>query len=106
MSLAALATIWRVDSPVLSPDQDQALVPVAGVDQVIRFFGTLRRHFPVRAVRTIDANGQAAALLWFGRQHMLFALDVRDGKIREIHSILNPDKLSYLQRQLTETHSG
>jgi hypothetical protein len=37
---------------------------------------------------------------------MLFALDVRDGKIREIHSILNPDKLSYLQRQLTETHSG
>jgi RNA polymerase sigma-70 factor (ECF subfamily) len=80
--------------------------PIVGVDQVIRFFGTLRRHFPVRAVRKVDANGQAAALLWFGRQHMLFALDVREGKIREIHSILNPDKLSYPQQQLTETHSG
>ena len=42
----------------------------------------------------------AAALLWFGRQYQLLAVDVRAGYVREIHSIMNPDKLEYLSRQL------
>jgi hypothetical protein len=29
----------------------------------------------------------------------LLAVDVRDGTIHEIHSILNPDNLDYLRRQ-------
>jgi hypothetical protein len=33
-------------------------------------------------------------------------VDVRGGKIREIDSIINPDKLDYLQRQLAATGNG
>ncbi len=47
-------------------------------------------------------NGQPAATLWFGRQFALLALDVRGDKIREIHWIMNPDKLRYLQHQLSD----
>jgi hypothetical protein len=36
----------------------------------------------------------------FGRQELVLSLHVRDGKIREIHSVINPDKLVYLRGQL------
>jgi hypothetical protein len=36
----------------------------------------------------------------FGRQRQVLAIDVSDGKIREIDSIINPDKLRYVDRQL------
>ena len=42
--------------------------------------------------------------MWFGRQYLLRAVDVRGGTIHEIHSILNPDKLGYLRRQLAVSH--
>ena len=44
-------------------------------------------------------------LVQFGRQRQVLAIDVADGKIREIDSILNPDKLRYIDRQL-ETGPG
>lgn len=75
--------------------------PIVGADRIIGYLSALRRHLPVRDIQRIDANGQATALLWFGRQRALLDLDVRDGKIREIHWIINPDKLRYLERQLT-----
>jgi RNA polymerase sigma-70 factor (ECF subfamily) len=77
-----------------------AHVPVAGAERVLHFFAALCRRFPVREVEKVEVNGQTAAVMWFGRQHMLLAVDVRDGRIHEIHSVLNPDKLAYLRSQL------
>jgi RNA polymerase sigma-70 factor (ECF subfamily) len=74
--------------------------PIVGADRVAPFFGALRRHLAVTGVQRVEANGRTAALLQFGRQHQLLAVDVRDGRIREIHSIINPDKLRYLRHQL------
>jgi RNA polymerase sigma-70 factor (ECF subfamily) len=80
--------------------------PVLGADHVVRYVGTLRRHLAVRDVRRINVNGQPAATLWFGRQFALLALDVRNGRIREIHWIMNPGKLRYLHQQLDAPHEA
>jgi RNA polymerase sigma-70 factor (ECF subfamily) len=76
--------------------------PLVGAGTVVRFLEALLRRVDVGDVRTVDANGWTAAMLRFGRQHALLALDVRDGRIQEIHWILNPDKLRYVGRQLGE----
>ena len=76
--------------------------PVLGAEHIVQYVGTLRRHLPVRPVRPVDVNGQPAVTLWFGRQFTLLALDVRGDKIREIHWIMNPDKLRYLHQQLAD----
>ena len=72
----------------------------AGVEEVVAFFGALRRHRSIEVERRVEVNGRPAALLWFGRQYQLLAVDVRAGLVCEIHSIMNPDKLEYLSRQL------
>ena len=41
-------------------------------------------------------------MMQFGRQPLVIAVHVVDGKIREVHSLLNPDKLDYLRGQLAE----
>ena len=74
--------------------------PIVGAHPVAGYLRALRRHLPVRGIRTVDVNGRTAATLRFGRQHALLAADVRDGRIREIQWIMNPDKLRYLQHQL------
>ena len=79
-----------------------ARYPIAGAARSARFYASLRRRLPVRGVRRIEVNGHSAALLQFGREQLLLSVDVSDGKIREIDSILNPDKLRYLRRQLGE----
>jgi RNA polymerase sigma-70 factor (ECF subfamily) len=78
-----------------------ARVPITGADRVLHFYAALCRRYRVRGVETVDVNGQTAAVLWFGRQYLLLAVDVRDGAIHEIDTILNPDKLGYLRRQRT-----
>ncbi|HEY6745173.1 MAG TPA: RNA polymerase sigma factor SigJ [Mycobacteriales bacterium] len=80
--------------------------PVAGAEEVVAFFGALRRHRSIEVERRVEVNGRPAALLWFGRQYQLLAVDVRAGHIREIHSIMNPDKLEYLSRQLATQTVG
>jgi RNA polymerase sigma-70 factor, ECF subfamily len=74
--------------------------PIMGAEHVLHFYAALRRHYPVRDIDKVNVNGRTAARLWIGSQHLLLAVDVRDGKIYEIDTILNPDKLGYLQRQL------
>ena len=74
--------------------------PIVGANEVSHFLTTLRRRLTIRDVRTLPVNGETAATLWFGRQYAVLALDVRDGTIREMQWIMNPDKLRYLRRQL------
>jgi RNA polymerase sigma-70 factor (ECF subfamily) len=80
-----------------------ARYPLVGADLVLRFFGGLTRRLPVGDVVTVELNGRTAALLTIGREHLALAVDVdpASGRIREIHSILNPDKLRYVRRQLS-----
>jgi RNA polymerase sigma-70 factor (ECF subfamily) len=74
--------------------------PIVGANEVSDFLTRLRRRLTIRDVRTLPINGETAATLWFGRQYAVLALDVRDGTIREMQWIMNPDKLRYLHRQL------
>jgi RNA polymerase sigma-70 factor (ECF subfamily) len=76
--------------------------PIRGAADVVQFLGALRRRLPIRDVRRIDVNGQTAATLSFGRQFAVLALDVREDQIREIHWIMNPDKLRYLRHQIAQ----
>jgi RNA polymerase sigma-70 factor (ECF subfamily) len=73
---------------------------VVGAGKVLELFGALRRHHSIRIERRVEVNGQPGALLWFGRQYQLLTVAVRDGRIHEVHSVMNPDKLQYLDRQL------
>jgi RNA polymerase sigma-70 factor (ECF subfamily) len=74
--------------------------PLVGAESIVGFFGALRRRHPVQVDRRVETNGQPAVLLWIGRAYLLLSVDVRDGRICEVQSILNPDKLGYLRRQL------
>jgi hypothetical protein len=61
--------------------------------------GLRRPPAPVADVQILQVNGQPAARLSLDGQEALTTLEVRDGKIAEILTVLNPDKLSYLHRQ-------
>lgn len=74
--------------------------PIVGADRVAAFFGALSRRFAVEDVRRVEVNGGPGAVLRFGRQLQVLAVEVAGGEVREVHSIMNPDKLRYLQRQL------
>ena len=77
-----------------------ARYPIVGADAASRFFAALRRRFSVAEVRRVEINGAPGALLRFGRQLQVLSVAVAGGRIREIDSVMNPDKLRYIQRQL------
>jgi RNA polymerase sigma-70 factor, ECF subfamily len=49
-------------------------------------------------MRRVDVNGQPGALLLDRRGHLfaVMALDIADGQVQGIRSIVNPDKLAHL----------
>jgi RNA polymerase sigma-70 factor, ECF subfamily len=75
--------------------------PVVGRTKIIAFLGGLRRRFgPASHARILEVNGAPAAHFSLGGQDAVVALEVRDGKIVSLFTVLNPDKLSYLYRQM------
>jgi RNA polymerase sigma-70 factor, ECF subfamily len=79
--------------------------PIAGAQHVVKFLTGLARRFPIGEPHVIEANGLPAAVLTIGRQRELLAIDVREGQIRAIYNIINPDKLSYIDGQLRSAAS-
>jgi len=77
-----------------------ALHPLVGGDRVARFYAGLRARLPLRDARRLEVNGRPAALVTLGDQVVLLAVEVRGDRIVEVHSVLNPDKLRFLHRQL------
>jgi RNA polymerase sigma-70 factor, ECF subfamily len=74
--------------------------PVVGRTKILAFIrGLLRRFGPSPYVRLIEVNGEPAAMFSVGGQDSVVTVEVRDGKIVSIFTVLNPDKLSYLYRQ-------
>jgi len=74
--------------------------PVAGRERVLRFLAGLFRRGVVMGVwlRLAWVNGQPGAVTYDpeGRVISVFELDVTDGVVQAIHSVVNPDKLGHL----------
>jgi RNA polymerase sigma-70 factor, ECF subfamily len=78
-----------------------AIRPVRGKANVLKYLRGLLRRFPFeREVGMVDANGLPAARVSFGVQSELLVIDVRAHHVHGVYGVLNPDKLSYLDRQL------
>src|SRR5207302_1410362 len=58
----------------------------------------LGERIPGAAIRAVDVNGGPGALLVDGEGRLIavWALDIEDGYIRGISSVVNPEKLSHL----------
>ena len=83
-----------------------ARYPIVGTEAVTSFFGSLSRRLGVADVRRIGVNGGPGALLRFGRQTQVLTVAVADGRVTEIDSVMNPDKLRYIQAQLAAQREG
>jgi RNA polymerase sigma-70 factor, ECF subfamily len=74
--------------------------PIYGRDRVARFIlGLYRRGEKLRAsFELAQVNGQPGAISYDseGRVVNVFALDIADGKVQAIRSVVNPDKLRHL----------
>ncbi|GAA2356533.1 RNA polymerase sigma-70 factor [Nonomuraea africana] len=70
-----------------------ALHPIEGREKVVAFITGLTRRYAIEEVRVLDVNGAPA--LWFrsGGEPQIAAVDLRDGLIRGVYAIRNPDKL-------------
>jgi RNA polymerase sigma-70 factor (ECF subfamily) len=55
-------------------------------------------RFPGVSLRPVEVNGGPGALFFDGEQRLIgvVALDIADGQITSISSIVNPDKLTHL----------
>jgi RNA polymerase sigma-70 factor, ECF subfamily len=74
--------------------------PILGVQRVARVFVTMSRelHQHRVTVEPQQVNGQPGAVLRTpgGQLVNIFALDIADGRVQTIRSVINPDKLRHL----------
>ena len=74
--------------------------PIAGAVQVARFMLGLGRRAPALGARIelTWVNGQPGAIVYDPQDRVInaFALDIADGQVQTIRSVLNPDKLGHL----------
>ena len=74
--------------------------PIVGADRVSRLFANLGRQLRERrgVIELHEVNGQPGALVLApdGKLVNVFVLDVADGAIQTVRSVINPDKLQHL----------
>jgi RNA polymerase sigma-70 factor (ECF subfamily) len=74
--------------------------PIVGADRVSRLFANLGRQVRERrgVIELHEVNGQPGALVRApdGQLVNVFVLDVADGAIQAVRSVINPDKLQHL----------
>ena len=74
--------------------------PIVGADRVSRLFANLGRQLRERdgTFELREVNGQPGALVRAsdGKLVNVFVLDVADGAIQTVRSVINPDKLQHL----------
>lgn len=78
------------------------LYPVAGLELVARRFISLIRRVPADNMLFLEEiNGAPAIVSWSdGHLNWVQTLDIRDNVIVGLYTLVNPDKLAFLQRQL------
>ena len=74
--------------------------PIVGRDNVVRLMrglGEQMRELSIE-VRQVEINGQPGAMVFapHGRLTNVFSLDIADGVVEVIRSVINPDKLHHL----------
>src|SRR5262249_49599590 len=76
--------------------------PIYGQQAVARFWLSVARKSPRPLTYTPDEiNGDPAILVWDeSRLAGVLSLTLSDAGIQDIYALLNPEKLSYLQKQL------
>ena len=78
----------------------QWMVPIAGADKVSRLFAAVGRQMRELGIRLQprEINGQPGALVLDadGRITNVFVLDVAEGAVQTVRSVINPDKLQHL----------
>jgi 2-polyprenyl-6-methoxyphenol hydroxylase-like FAD-dependent oxidoreductase len=77
-----------------------ALNPIHGPDAIARFaIGAVKKNLPPDAVHApAEVNGQPAFVTWIGGQRVsVTVLDIRDGLIRHVFIVVNPEKLSRVE---------
>src|SRR5215469_12133421 len=79
-----------------------SLYPISGQELVAKRFISLIRRVPADNVLFIEEiNGAPAIVSWSdGHLNWVQTLDMRDHVIVGLYTLLNPDKLAFLQRQL------
>jgi len=74
--------------------------PLAGAERVARLVLGLYRRAPQMGVHLEPAwvNGQPGAVSYDGEGRVVnvFALDIADGMVQAVRSVVNPDKLHHL----------
>lgn len=80
------------------------LLPVSGQQTVARLFLTLTRKVPANHILLIEEVNGAPALVCWGDSVLqwVLTLAIRDNDIVGLYSMMNPDKLTFLQRQLEQ----
>ncbi len=72
--------------------------PVIGAEKVAQFLLGITRQAPAdAAVQVGQANGQPALIIYeAGQLFGVMTMDVVNGRIQNIYSVVNPDKLRHL----------
>lgn len=84
------------------PHRHAARRPVVGAERVARFLVNLAKRLPhdVR-IDPVWVNGSPGALVWIGGEpYMASVLELRDGLVAQQYSVLNPDKLASVRRDV------
>jgi RNA polymerase sigma-70 factor (ECF subfamily) len=75
-------------------------VPIVGAEKIARLFLAMSKQLLTHelSVERHEINGQAGAVVRTRRGEVInvFALDIADGKVQAVRSVINPDKLRHL----------
>lgn len=104
-NLDVLETLLAEDVAMYSDGGGKAVAirkPLFGIERVAAFWRGLIRHAPPDAtvmIRIVNSH-PAFVLIVGGVLNSVIALEVVDGKVATIRTVLNPDKLEYFKRYL------
>ncbi|TDU79324.1 RNA polymerase sigma-70 factor [Streptomyces sp. KS 21] len=74
--------------------------PILGPDKVARFLvGALRKFAAGMPISFAEVNGEPALIVG----GTVLQVEIEDGRVREVRSVVNPEKLEFLQRQLSHS---
>jgi RNA polymerase sigma-70 factor (ECF subfamily) len=74
-----------------------ALRPIIGRRKVAIFLRGLVLRYTFSDAQVIEVNGHPALWTRIGEHHQLVVIEIRDGLIKDIYSVLNPDKLTRVE---------
>jgi RNA polymerase sigma-70 factor (ECF subfamily) len=75
--------------------------PVRGPHRLARLLVNLGGRYEQMTIEPVALNGELGIVAYGGDERLLaMAIHVEDGKVRAIHSVLNPDKLAALDRHI------